>query len=350
MLRVINNFLYDPDEIESGEVVEPTTINAVDDVCNNTTSQETVIESETAALSNTITNGVPEHIEKNDVTSQNVETVIAVATSVPGNTNLLLTPMSVQSPTILPVIGKEKAKKILKALSSQNKYTSKQQLLNNTATTPTTPKESRKKEKKPLTPHEKAQETIDEIEQLKRTADRTVPRAYYNEAMIHHITIDQDDIKNDRTNNKSNKRTSNPSNQLHTRDSCAEQKINITPLKIYSLEAIKAYSNTGDRHSDDEPPPITNNKLDNSSNGSSGIVGSSVALENKMKIQNRSNDRETNKTVIDDKMRRSTSTKSKKDEKEKTNRPTSSREAQRRSNSSSKRNSRRGSRDSINNR
>lgn len=164
------------------------------------------------------------------------------------------------SAAILSPAGMDRAKKILKALGTQEKYVKDQQQhapLPVTTTTVISAPSGHSTPKRPiliaakkkLTPTEKAQETIDEIEELKKFEDTVRPIVYFTEHMIHHITADSAEK---RTIVSTQSRTANKLNETPPR----EEK-HIKHSRIASLEAIKAYNNmeVEDKASDDDVQP-----------------------------------------------------------------------------------------------
>lgn len=138
-----------------------------------------------------------------------------------------------------PVLGKERAIKILKAFGSQQKPV--KEFYTNVLKTPTKDNNKPKREKKSLTPMEKAKETISQIEELKKFKDRTIPTYFGENVVIHHIKVAHPTIETKSDNNKS-----------ETAD-----KVNNTfvggKTPIDSLEALKVYNNLDvDRQSDDD--------------------------------------------------------------------------------------------------
>lgn len=155
-----------------------------------------------------------------------------------------------------PVMGKDRAKKFLKALGSQNKYVrehQQQQLI------PCFKENVKKKEKKVImTPSKKAQETIDEIEALKKSSERTVPMIYFSEHMIHHISPDlvekthlpshsaAQTVSDIMFNCIDRKRAQNTPMQA------ISPKESFKNIKVASLEAIKGYNSIETEKADDE--------------------------------------------------------------------------------------------------
>lgn len=139
-----------------------------------------------------------------------------------------------------PVLGKERAIKILKAFGNQQKPV--RELLHNALKTPTKESNKMRKEKKSLTPMEKAKETISQIEELKKFKDRTIPTYFGENVMIHHIKVTH--LLNDRLDNHSGK--SDIVDKLNN-ESAGKKST------VASLEALKAYNNfEADKQSDEE--------------------------------------------------------------------------------------------------
>lgn len=147
-----------------------------------------------------------------------------------------------------PVLGKERAIKILKAFGSKQKPVKELHHLN-VLKTPNKESNKPKREKKSLTPMEKAKETISQIEELKKFKDRTIPTYFGENVVIHHIKDTQlpnetkvDNIKSENVDKVGN-------------------ELGITKIPIDSLEALKVYNNLDvDKQSDDE---INSGKEDN---------------------------------------------------------------------------------------
>lgn len=147
-----------------------------------------------------------------------------------------------------PVLGKERAIKILKAFGSKQKPVKELHHLN-VLKTPNKESNKPKREKKSLTPMEKAKETISQIEELKKFKDRTIPTYFGENVVIHHIKDTQlpnetkvDNIKSEKVDKVGN-------------------ELGITKIPIDSLEALKVYNNLDvDKQSDDE---INSGKEDN---------------------------------------------------------------------------------------
>lgn len=147
-----------------------------------------------------------------------------------------------------PVLGKERAIKILKAFGSQQKPI--KEFHTNVLKTPTKDSYKPKREKKSLTPMQKAKETISQIEELKKFKDRTIPTYFGENVIIHHIKVAQPSIetKLDYAKSESKDKFSND---------CVGAKTTID-----SLEALKVYNNLDlDRQTDEE---ITSEKDENS--------------------------------------------------------------------------------------
>lgn len=151
--------------------------------------------------------------------------------------------------------GMDRAKKILKALGTQEKYVKDHQQQSPTplvtATIVSTPSghSSAKRPavitaKKKLTPTEKAQETVDEIEELKKTDDTVRPIVFFTEHMIHHITADPADKRSVSKTHATRRPDETPPHAENPKK----------PSRIASLEAIKAYNNmeAEDKASDED--------------------------------------------------------------------------------------------------
>lgn len=152
--------------------------------------------------------------------------------------------------------GMDRAKKILKALGTQEKYVKDHQQTPVSITTvmqtpsgnSTTKRPVIIATKKKLTPTEKAQTTIDEIEELKKTEDAVRPIVFFTEHMIHHITADPTEKRSAKQSRATNKTDEN--SPMH-----AEKHLKRS--RIASLEAIQAYNNmeAEDKASDDDLRP-----------------------------------------------------------------------------------------------
>lgn len=174
-------------------------------------------------------------------------------------TQLETTPTKIKSMTSLlspTVMGKDRAKKVLKALGSQNKYVKEQQQQQQQHQSINSKESIKKKEKKIIiTPNKKAQDTIDEIEELKRSTEKNVTFTYFNEHMIHHIVPDTGDKNTLSTNTE----TAFADFKVHCTDRKRGQKCS-TPMRTLqeemftkpSLDAIKAYANTENEKTEDE--------------------------------------------------------------------------------------------------
>lgn len=144
---------------------------------------------------------------------------------------------------IEPVLGKERAIKILKAFGSQQKPV--KEFHTNVLKTPTKDSNKPKREKKSLTPMEKAKETICQIEELKKFKDRTIPTYFGENVVIHHIKA-------------------HPAIETKTDNIKSENVDRLVGAKITidSLEALKVYNNQDvDKQSDDD---IASEKEENS--------------------------------------------------------------------------------------
>ncbi len=141
-----------------------------------------------------------------------------------------------------PVLGKERAIKILKAFGSQQKPI--KEFHTNVLKTPTKDSSYKpKREKKTLTPLEKAKETISQIEELKKFKDRKIPTYFGENVVIHHIKVPNPPIETKLDNNKSEN-----TDKVNSYDYVGAAK---TPVD--SLEALKVYNNLdADKQSDDD--------------------------------------------------------------------------------------------------
>lgn len=137
-----------------------------------------------------------------------------------------------------PVLGKERAIKILKAFGSQQKPV--KEFFTNVLKTPTRDNNKPKREKsKSLTPLEKAKETISQIEELKKFKDRTIPTYFGENVVIHHIKVEHPptETKLDKSQNVEN----------------FSKEIVGPKIPVDSLEALKVYNNLDvDKPSEDE--------------------------------------------------------------------------------------------------
>lgn len=146
-----------------------------------------------------------------------------------------------------PVLGKERAIKILKAFGSQQKPI--KEFHTNVLKTPTKDSYKPKREKKSLTPMEKAKETISQIEELKKFKDRTIPTYFGENVVIHHIKVAQPLIEPKLDNNKK-----------ENKDKFSNDYVG-AKTTIDSLEALKVYNNLDvDKQSDEE---MTSEKEEN---------------------------------------------------------------------------------------
>ncbi|KAG4077181.1 hypothetical protein HA402_016168 [Bradysia odoriphaga] len=153
--------------------------------------------------------------------------------------DLALDTQSQTQKKIEPVLGKERAIKILKAFGSQQKPV--KEFHTNVLKTPTRDINKPKREKKSLTPMEKAKATISQIEELKKFKDRTIPTYFGENVVIHHIKVEHPPTETKLDNNKSG----------------SIEKVNreiVGPkTPVDSLEALKVYNNLDvDKQSDDD--------------------------------------------------------------------------------------------------
>lgn len=147
-----------------------------------------------------------------------------------------------------PVLGKERAIKILKAFGSQQKPV--KEFHTNVLKTPSKDSYKPKREKKSLTPMEKAKETISQIEELKKFKDRTIPTYFGENVVIHHIKVAHPTIETKLDNNKIG-------NVDKVKNDIVGAKVTID-----SLEALKVYNNLDvDKQSDED---LTSEKEENS--------------------------------------------------------------------------------------
>lgn len=138
-----------------------------------------------------------------------------------------------------PVLGKERAIKILKAFGSQQKPV--KEFHTNVLKTPTKDSNKPKREKKSLTPMEKAKETISQIEELKKFKDRTIPTYFGENVVIHHIKVAHPAIETKLGNSKS-----------ENKDKFNHDHVG-AKTTVDSLEALQVYNNLDvDKQSDDE--------------------------------------------------------------------------------------------------
>lgn len=160
---------------------------------------------------------------------------------------------------IEPVLGKERAIKILKAFGSQQKPV--KEFYTNVLKTPTKDSNKPKREKKSLTPMEKAKETISQIEELKKIKDHTIPTYFGENVVIHHIKAAHPPTE-----------TKLDKNKCGNSDNVNNQFLG-AKTTIDSLEALKVYNNVDvDKQSDDddddgaisekEENPLNNDLLD----------------------------------------------------------------------------------------
>lgn len=150
---------------------------------------------------------------------------------------------------IEPVLGKERAIKILKAFGSQQKPI--KEFHTNVLKTPTrTDSNKPKREKKSLTPLERAKETISQIEELKKFKDRTIPTYFGENVVIHHIKVQHPPAEPKLDNSKSES-IEKISNEI------------VGPkTPVDSLEALKVYNNLDvDKQSDEEEETFLSSNL-----------------------------------------------------------------------------------------
>lgn len=146
---------------------------------------------------------------------------------------------------IEPVLGKERAIKILKAFGSKPKTV--KEFHTNVLKTPTKDSSNNKlkREKKTLTPLEKAKETISQIEELKKFKDRTIPTYFGENVVIHHIKVE---TKPEPNKSEHSDRVDKVVGDRDRDDIAYGPK---TPVD--SLEALKVYNNVDvDKQSDED--------------------------------------------------------------------------------------------------
>lgn len=136
-----------------------------------------------------------------------------------------------------PILGKEKAKKFLKALGSQNKYV-KEQKIN---PSPQKERDQNKKKEEKKTPIQKARETRDEIEALKQNVKispfKTPMPCFKDSILIHHITADMAGESSSSA-RKSLEFNKDATNLNHSGDTDTEKK-----SKPATMDAMKINSN-----------------------------------------------------------------------------------------------------------
>lgn len=138
-----------------------------------------------------------------------------------------------------PVLGKERAIKILKAFGSKQKPI--KEFYTNVLKTPTKDNNRPKREKKTLTPMEKAKETISQIEEMKKFKDRTIPTYFGENVVIHHIRATHPPIET---------KSDNPLSESMEK---VDSDLVGAKTTIDSLEALKVYNNLDvDKQSDEE--------------------------------------------------------------------------------------------------
>lgn len=176
----------------------------------------------------------------NNETKNDVKNEESIVSTPPKTVNDSILDTQYQTPKkVEPVLGKERAIKILKAFGSKQKPV--KEFHQNVLKTPNKETNKPKREKKSLTPMEKAKETISQIEELKKFKDRTIPTYFGENVVIHHIKDRQMSNETKMENNKS-ENVDKVSNEIAG-----------TKITIDSLEALKVYNNLDvDKQSDDE--------------------------------------------------------------------------------------------------